>query len=162
MECRKNNRGMITIEMALLFPLLLFSVLCMCSLGLYFMDIAKLNSKVQEVLVYASESVGRGEDTAIGSVSMKKRNQKELFRVSYTAEKQELEAAIRRELANRLLYVKLDKVKIFINGSEIRATVDYRAGNSLWYWFSLREQKAVVQQDVQRICYADRLRRKEQ
>ena len=104
MECLKENKGMITVEMALLFPLLLFSILCMCSLGLYFMDIARINGNVQEILVYASESVGKGEDIAIGTVSMKKRNTRKLFQVSYASEKKQLEQAIYTELRNQLLY----------------------------------------------------------
>ena len=161
MRCLKKNSGMITVEMALLFPLLLFSILCMCSLGLYFMDVAKLSGKVQEVLVYASESVGRGEDIAIGRVSMKKRNKHKLFPISYASEKRQLEEAIYRELKNQLLYVKLDRVKVAVNSSEIRATVNYRADNNLWHWFSVREDSAVMQQKVQRICYADQLRKRE-
>lgn len=155
-----GNDGMITVEMALLFPLLLFSILCICSLGFYFMDMARLDSKVQEVLVYASESVGRGEDVAIGLVSMKKRNRQALFPVSYTRQEQQLEQAIRTELENKLLYTKLEKITVSISSAEIRASVNYQAESNLWYWFSLRREEGVIKQRVRRICYADRLRRR--
>lgn len=160
MECLKENKGMITVEMALLFPLILFSILCMCSLGLYFMDIARLNGNVQEILVYASESVGKGEDIAIGTISMKKRNTRKLFQVSYASEKKQLEEAVRTEVRNQLLYVNLKRVRIFINGTQIQATIDYEAAHNLWYWFSLREERAVVKQKVQRIRYTDQLRKR--
>lgn len=160
MEKLRQNKGVITVEMALLFPVLLFSILCMCSLGLYFMDIARLNGKVQEILVYASETVGKGEDIAIGTVSMKKRNTRNLFQISYASEKKQLEEAVRTELKNQLLYVSLKRVKVIINGTEIQAIIDYEAAHNLWYWFSLREEKSVIKQKVHRIRYTDQLRKR--
>lgn len=145
-RCRAlNNCGYLTIEMALLFPLILFLIVTICFIGIYELELARLQSSMQRVLAYASLSYKKSSDLTLGVVNIKQRNQQPLFSFSSSEEEKELVRLLKQEIQDGFCTITVKQVKANIGRKHMKLTVQIQTKAKLLHYTNEKGQ-------IHRVC----------
>lgn len=154
-----KEKGMLTVEAAILVPIIFFLIMAMFYIALYYLDEAKVYGSCDEAMEFASQSVGRSKDLTVGSFSMAKRNNGSLYQINYTRERKELEQLIQEKLKGRLLLLSLRKVKVSINEYQIQLQIKLQGKTDIWQYLHLGTVTYSYRRRVEMGNYSDWLRK---
>lgn len=121
---REKEKGMVTVEAALIVPFLFFIILAIMYLAFYYMDEAKVWASTDVVLSFAAQSVGRNQS---------------LLQTNYEQEEKKIAKQLRQELKGRLLLLSLKKTEVTVNSNEIRLQVSLTGKTAIWRYFGLEK-----------------------
>lgn len=140
-----NNCGYLTIEMALLFPLILFLIVTICFIGIYELELARLQSSMQRVLAYASLSYKKSSDLTLGVVNIKQRKQQPMFSFSSSEEEKELVRLLKQEIQDGFCTITVKQVKANIGRKHMKLTVQIQTKAKLLHYTNEKGQ-------IHRVC----------
>ncbi len=139
-----DDRGYLTIEMALLFPLILFLIVTICLIGIYEWELARLQSSMHRVLAYASVSYKKSSDLTLGAVNIKQRNQQPLFSLSSTEEEKELIRLFKQEIQDGFCTITVKQIKANIGRKQMKLTAQVQTKAKLLHYISEKRQVHTV------------------
>ncbi len=154
-----GNSGMITVEAAVIVPFIFFIIIGMMYLGFYLLDGAKIYSTIDQVAAYAGQSVGRSEDMGIGEYSMKQRNQRSLYKVTYQKEGRKVEEQLEKELKDSLFLLNIKSIQAAVGMGYIKIDVGLNGSTDVWRSLGLNETQLIYENRTELGDYSQYIRK---
>ncbi len=154
-----GNSGMITVEAAAIVPLIFIIIIGMMYLGFYLLDGAKIYSTIDQVAAYAGQSVGRSEDMGIGEYSMKQRNRKDLYKLTYQKEGQKVEEQLKKELKDSLFLLDIKNIQAAVGKGCIKINVGLNGSAEVWRSLGLNEAQLIYENRTELGDYSQHIRK---
>lgn len=129
---------MITVEAALLIPLIFLSVLSLLMAGFYYIDRARVSEACERVTMYMSRNLDHPCDLISGSYSWESRNSTLTGDVKDSSFEKGLEDEIRAELSGRLLLLHVQQIDVKNTAGTVTVKVSGYAGSDIWRGLHLR------------------------
>jgi hypothetical protein len=155
----RKNSGMITVETAMVFPLVVFAILAMLYVGLLFMDKAKVCGISELVVRYATQSITKSDDLAVGSYSIAERNDRSLYQLSYSEEESDVVERVRSELQGKLLILQIQQCEVSVKQDKMKVSLSLSGRTKIWSVLHLDGVSMEVEHAYEMGDYAAYMRR---
>lgn len=125
-------RGMITVEAALLVPVIIIAILSLLMVGFYYLDRARISETCERVTVYMSRNLDHPCDLISGSYSWDARNATLAGGVKDSTFEKDLEDRISEELSGGLMLLQVQEVDVKNTAGTVKVKVSGYASSGIW------------------------------
>lgn len=124
---RAKQKGSLTVEAALIMPIVIFTLFSLIYLAFYLHDICRIQGMVDKTLNKAGLSVKHEADIATGDVYYEKINDRGVFYLPFGSTKGDedsIKSYLQKELSEGLFLTDIDEIEVKAGKFDISVSVD--------------------------------------